>query len=409
MKHWKKGLPALVLCAALALGVAIPAFGSSGTVYLMAVNERVLDVTAENMPTIMGGVLYVPYTMLSIQHTGINLGVSTQYSATRRTVLVSDGQYGIVFDIQANTAQDLQGNPVPARAMVRNSMTFLPIDYLCAYFGSISCSRVYSEYGTVIRVTNGAAVLRDPNFVDAADSLLADSLRGYLASIATPEPTPPPTVKPTAAPTAAPTVPPTATPTAKPSVPPTTPPAPPSAKPSAPPIEAEVLLALRWGEQGEQLARLLEGRGERALFLFTVQELRGQDNGLRRLIAAGHTVGLALTGEDFETCEAQLEEGRRLLGLIARYHVLVVSADALNSSGREDLREKGCAVWSPDLRGEDYRTGELLVKALAPRSAIGVELECGAGSTAFLREALDAMDEESCTLRQVTAPLLSQT
>ena len=373
MKNWRKGLLALALCAALALGIAAPAFGSSGTIYLMAVNERVLDVTAENMPAVMGGVLYVPYTMLSIRDTGINLGVSALYSTTRRTVMVSVGQLGIVFDLQSNTAKDLQGNPVPARAMVRNSMTFLPIDYLCSYFGTINCSRVHSDYGTVIRVTNGAAVLRDQDFVDAADILLADSLRGYYASIAPPESTAPLSTVP----------------------------------PSAQPVQAEVLLALRWGEHGDELARVLEDRGARALFLFPVEELREQDNAVRRIAAAGHTVGLALTGEDIETCAAQLAEGRRLLGSIARYYALVVSAGALNGEGREALRREGCAVWPPGFRGEDYDTGGLLVEALDPQAVNGVELECGEGSAAFLRSLLAAMDEESCSLRQVTAPLLS--
>ena len=371
MRNWKKALLAAALCAVLALGIAIPVFGSSGTVYLMAVNDRVLEVTAENMPIVMGGVLYVPYTMLSGQDTGINLGVSALYSAIRRTVLVSDGQMGVLFNLQTNTAEDLQGNPVSARAMVRNSMTFIPIDYLCSYFGTISCSRVRSGYGTVVRVTNGAARLRNQDFVDAAENFLADSLRGYYASIAPPE---------TAGPA--------------------------SHQPSVPPIGAEVLLALRWGETGEELARLLEDRGERALFLFTVEELREQDDAVRRLVAAGHTLGLALTGEDTEKCMAQLEEGRRLLGSVARYYALVASAAALDDEGRGALRQKGCAVWSPDFRGEDYHSGGALVEALGSRPANLVELECGGESPAFLRAMLDAMDGEGCTLRQVTAPLL---
>lgn len=375
MKSWKKGLLAAVLCAALALGIAIPAFGLSSVVYLMAVNERVLDVTTENMPTVMGGVLYVPYTMLSIRDTGINLGVSALYSPARRTVLVSSGQSGILFDLQTNTAEDLQGYPIPVRAMVRNSMPFLPIDYLCSYFGTISCSRIRSDYGTVVRVTNRAVVLRDSDFVDAASSILADSLRGYYASITPPETTDP--VSPATVP------------------------------PTAPPVQAEVLLALRWGEQVEELARILEDRDARALFLFTVEELGEQDDAVRRLTAAGHTIGLALTGEDAETCAAQLEEGRRLLGSIARYYALVVSADALDGEGREVLRQGGCVVWLPGFRGEDYRSGTLLVEALEPQMANGVELECGAGSTVFLRSLLAAMDEESCYLRQPTAPLLS--
>ena len=373
VKHWKKGLLAAALCVLLALGIAIPVFGSSGTVYLMAVNERVLEVTGENMPVVMNGILYVPYTMLS-RDTGINLGVSAQYSTTRRTVLVSDGKSSIVFDVQASTAQDQQGNPVQARAMVRNSMIFLPIDYLCIYFGSINCSRMYSKYGIVVRVTNASAVLQDSEFVSAADSLLADSLRGYYASIAPPE-------------TAAPTV-----------KPPT---------PTASPVQAEVLLALRWGEQGEELARLLESRSERAMFLFTVEELRERDDAARRLIAAGHTVGLALTGGDAGTCAVELEEGRRLLAEIARYHALVVSAGALDDKGRETLRKMGCSLWSPSLRGKDYRTGVALVEVLVPKAANQVELECGAGSVAFFRSVLAAMDRESCALRQPTAPVLS--
>ena len=93
--------------------------------------------------------------------------------------------------------------------------------------------------------------------------------------------------------------------------------------------------------------------------------------------------------------------------MIARYYALVVSADGLDDQGREVLRQEGCAVWSPDFRGENYRSGALLVEALNPQWANWVELECGAGSTAFLRAVLAAMDEERCYLRQATAPLLS--
>lgn len=381
MKGWKKGLLAAVLCTALLLGIAVPASGAPGTVYLMAVNDTVLvDLTAENMPTVMGGVLYVPYTMLSSQASGINLGVNAMYSSTRRTLLVSNGQIGVEFDTQNNTAQDLQHNPVSARAMVRNTMVFLPIDYLCGFFGTISCTRVRTDYGTLVRVTNNAVVLRDSDFVDAARGQLASSLRGYQASIE-PAASPPPSAA-------------------------TVPPASPSAEPSAPLIQAEVLLALRWGEQGNEAAQVLEGRGARALFLFTCEELAGQEDAVRRLTAAGHTVGLALTGEDAGVCAAQLKEGRRLLAGIARYHALVVSAEALEAEEQEALAREGCAVWRQDLQGEDYRSGAALVEALNPQRANFVELTCDTGSTAFLRGMLAAMDQESCYLRQVTAPLL---
>lgn len=385
MKAWEKiTLACLALCAVLLTGVLLlRADGSAGTVYLMAVNEKVLDTTVENMPAVMGGVLYVPYTMLSVRDSGINLGVSALYSTTRRTLLVSNGQSGVVFDTQTNTAQDLQGSPVTARAMVRNSMIFVPIDWLCSYFGTISCSRVRTPYGTLIRVTNGAAVLRDPDFVDAASGQLEEKQRNYLASIDSSPGTPAPTSSPG----------------------PINPG--PSGEPSAPPLQAEVLLALRWGEQGAEMAAQLEARGERALILFSWDSLREQDDAIRRVAAAGHTVGLLLTGETAEDCLDQGLEGRRQLAEIARCPVLVASAPALDDEGRSTLTQEGWALWTPELSGERFRTAAALIGALDPRQPNRVELDCGPGGEAFLRGLLAALDREDCQVRQATAPALS--
>lgn len=384
MKGWKKRLLAAALCALALLGFAVPASGSAGTVYLMAVNEKVLDTTVENIPTVMGGVLYVPYTMLSIRDSGINLGVSALYSTTRRTVLVSNGQIGVVFDTQNNTAQDLEGNPVSARAMVRNSMAFVPIDWLCSYFGTISCSRVRTPYGTLIRVTNRAVVLRDVEFVDAAGNQLEEKQRAYLNSVA------PETPAPTAAPTPASTPAPSRAPVE-----------------SAPPLRAEVLLALRWGEQGEAMTALLENRGERVLLLFPWNGLREQDEAIRRAVAAGHTVGLLLTGESPEDCLAQAGEGRRLLAELARYPALVVSAPELDGEGRTELAQAGYVLWTPDLLGQDFHNGRALTEELDPQRPNRVELDCGPAGGAFLGGLLSALDGEECRLTQATAPALA--
>ncbi len=378
MKGWKKRLLAAALCALTLLGFAVPASGAGSTVYLMAVNEKVLDTTVENMPAIMGGVLYVPYTMLSIRDSGINLGVSALYSTTRRTLLVSNGQMGVVFDTQANTAQDLQGNPVAARAMVRNSMIFVPIDWLCSYFGTINCSRVRTSYGTLIRVTNGAVVLRDPDFVDAASGQLEEKQRNYLASIASLPGTPGPTAGPPG----------------------------PSGEPSTPPLQAEVLLALGWGEQGAEMTAQLEARGERALILFPWDGLKDNDDAVRRAAAAGHTIGLLLTGETVEDCRIQGQEGRRLLAEIARCPALVASAPALDDEGREALAREGWALWTPELSG-DFRNAAALIGALDPQQPNRVELDCGPDGGAFLRSLLAGLDREDCQVRQATASVLS--
>ena len=378
MTHRTKRLILILLAAALALGMAIPAFGTgtAGSVNLMAVNDTVLtDVTPDNMPRTVGGVLYVPYTMLSYLDTNINLGVKAIYSSVTRTVLVTDETRGVLFDTRANTAADLSGNPVTARAMVRNNMVFLPIDWLCEYFGSISCTRVRTRYGTLIRLTSSAAILSDQSFVSAADNLLADSLNHYLEAGGAGEGTDP-------APSG-------------------------SAAASQPPSGGELYLACRWGSDGAQCAQLAEGRGLRALFLFTPAQLREQDDLVRRLAGAGHTVGLALDGDSPGACLAQAQEGRELLAAIARCPALVAAAPNLDGAGREALAQAGFAVWSPTVRGADYPTGAALARALDPQQVNYVEVSCGRGGSAFLRAALDAMEEENCQIYQATAPALS--
>lgn len=379
MRHWKKYAAAAAL-AALLLGLLAPASGAAEDVYLMAVNDRVLvqETTVDNIPRAVGGVLYVPYIMLSYPATGIDLGVSALYSATKRTVLVTDGQRAVTFDLQAGSAQDLNGASVPARAMVRNSTVFLPIDWLCEYFGSIACTRTRTQYGTLIRVSSPSAALSDREFVDAADNLLSSSLQRYQASVGSSggggEDGPAPSEEPLV---------------------------------SDPPSGAELYLALRWGAEAEDCARLLENRGLRGLFLFSPEEARAQDGLVRRLVGAGHTVGLALSGEDVPACLEEAEEGRAALAAAARYNALAASADSLDRAGRKELAQAGYALWTPTVLGRDYSSGKALAEGLNARRVNYVEMSCGSGGAAFLRAALSAMEEEQCQIYLPTAPALS--
>ncbi len=378
MRRWKKtAAAALALCALVLAGaLSLSASASPGNVNLMAVNERVLlDLTADNMPRTVGGVLYVPYTMLSYQATGIDLGVNAMYSTTKRTLLVTDGQLGVVFDTRANNAQDLSGAEVSAQAMVRNGTVFVPIDWLCDYFGTISCTRTSTRHGTLIRLTSSSAILSDRSFVSAADNQLADSLSRYLESGGRGEGENP-------------------VPSG-------------GAEASEPPSGGELYLALRWGDDGEECVRLAEGRGLRALFLFTPEQLREQDDLVRRLAGAGHTIGLSLEGEDVEACMDQAADGRGLLAAIARCPALVAGAPNLDREGRDALAQDGFAVWRPTLKGADYSTGAALARKLDPQQVNYVEIGCGSGGARFLRTALDAMEEENCRIYQPTAPVLA--
>ena len=334
----------------------------------------------------------------SRNNSGINLGVTALYSTARRTVLVSSGQRSVTFDIQANAAYDTQGSLLGVWAVVRNGMVFLPVDWLCGYFDAIDYTVSRTRHGMLVRITSGDVIVTDPaEFIDMADSRLAENLRQYQDSVA------PSAAPATSAPTAAQTAPPSAQPSAQ-AVQTSQSPEP-SAEPSEEPEEgAEVYLALRWGGQGTQAVQLLEDRGLRALILMTPEELRTQDDVVRRLVGAGHGIGLVLTGADGEECLEQAAEGRRLLAAAARCGTVVVSAAALDQAGRDALRQEGYALWSAAVRGGDYASGEGLVRALNTRRANYVELACD--GTAFLRAALNAMENAGCQIGQPTAPML---
>ena len=95
-----------------------------------------------------------------------------------------------------------------------------------------------------------------------------------------------------------------------------------------------------------------------------------------------------------------------LLAAIARYPLLVVSADGLDGEGRETLAQEGYVVWAAGSRGEGYSSGAALVRDLDPQQVNLVELSCGPGGAAFARGMLRAMDESGCRAYQFTAASL---
>ena len=359
------------MCIVLLLG-QVGTASSSSSVYFMAVNDTVVEMTAENMPIVVNGILYVPYIMLSPQHTGINLGVTAQYSTTRRTVLVSGGRKGVIFNPQANNCTDLNGAPLSIRAVVRNSMIYIPLAWICNYFGSISYTTNKTANGTLIRVTNNQAILTDAEFVDAAANMLQENYRQYLSSLSNPDPGPSgedPT---------------------------------PSVKPDSGPL---VYLAFRGGDQTEKVAELLENHVQRGLFLLTVEELAEQDHLVRRLVGAGHLVGLALTGSTLEACAAELERGRNLLADIARSALTVICAPNAEAGVQEELAAMGCALWRPTLNTEGMAVNSLL-RALDNEQANYVEVTCGQSGLSMISGNLPKLTEDGYRLRQAVAPAL---
>ena len=61
-------------------------------------------------------------------------------------------------------------------------------------------------------------------------------------------------------------------------------------------------------------------------------------------------------------------------------------------------------MWAATVKGEEFSSGSALVRGLDPQRVNYVEAACDA---AFLRGALNAMEEENCRIYQGTAPALA--
>jgi hypothetical protein len=304
------------------VSVALPS-ASAVTIYFTAINDRMLDLTADSMPVSVQGVLYVPYTVFDANLTGVNLRVFYGQDREAQTLTLYNRQKLLTFHLSDGTVTDQDGNSYTSGAIIRNGKTYVPIFFVCNFFG-LSCNNIYTEYGYLIRIKNEDAVLTDAQFVAAAPSSMQYRLNEYNKSQATPVPSA--------------TVTPTATPT------PSTP-----ATGDGP----RVYLAFRCG-QGDPSALLdqLDAYGVQALLLFRPEQLADYADVIRRAVATGHTIGFTLdSGLTAGQVDELLAQGEQLLEAIAytRAHIAEV-ADGTGEE-RSALIPRGWICWQQNVSG----------------------------------------------------------
>lgn len=367
VKKWIKRLCALMLCAVLAVSAVPKAQGA--TVYFTAVNDTFLGLS-DTMPTLYNGVLYVPYTMFSPQVTGVHLGVSATYSALKNRLMLFSSQNQLTFDLQEDTTYDMNGETYSGRAIIRNSMVYLPIGQVCAVFSEVKYTVNYTEYGYLVRVINEKAVLTDDGFIDAAKSSMKNALSRYESEKPTEsEPvatTPPPAVV-TPAPGAG--------------------------------SGAAVYLGFALGDTTgvDALLSALENRECRGIFFLTAGQMAQWDDLVRRLVGEGHFVGLLTEAGDGDAAAEALAEGRRVLATVARCRVSAVLAPALDAEGLATLEEAGAVCWQTTadgrgLTGSSYTRARALMKEMtggqSARNYLLLDETCGGSLSGMLAELL---------------------
>lgn len=324
---WKRGA-ALALWALVLLSAVSGVQGAqSSRVYFMAVNDQLLELSEDTMPAMVDGVLYVPYTMLSANATGVNLGVYATYSAAAGRVLVFSSRRQLVFDLQSNMTYDMNGSFYAERAILRNSTVYIPIARVCDVFrGDIYYTVSRVDYGYLVRVRNSAAELGDEAFIDAASNMMRNYLDRYEQSQPDDEPTPS---------ASDPTI---------------------STPPQVSGNEAWIYLAFTLSEEGgtaDQVLSALSARGEQAVFFLTPDQLAGEDDLVRQLLGSGHQVGVRLTAGSVSGALEELTAAEETMAAVAHCRLGLVLAEGLDEDETAEVERAGYVCWQTTVDGRE--------------------------------------------------------
>lgn len=322
MKRWKRSA-ALVLVLTM-LVTLLNTAQAAGNIYLTAVNENLLELTSDTMPTWSNGVLYVPYTVFDGSYTGINLGISSSYSRDEGTVTLYTLQQMVVFDLNRGTCYNpLTEQTLSGRAILRNGRPYVPVASVCSFFG-LSYSVIDIDEGYIVRIKGSGVVLSDYSFVDSAQNSIRNRIRDYNQANQS-QPTPgvlPPTYNPEE----------------------------PDTDITVPddPVDADVIptyLAFSCEDsQGlSEILDTLDSRNQRAIFFFDAQGLEREDDLIFRILGSGYSIGLIAQGRSTSATNRLLEEANQTLSQVAYTRTSVV---LVPESQREELEAEGWICWN---------------------------------------------------------------
>lgn len=319
----KKGnkLLAVLLALVLCLGVFMPAPAGAAPPVFVAINDRVLEMTADTMPIWVGDDIYIPYTALNSTSNGVRWSIYCTYDKNNHMLSMADvdARRFLDFDLREGTCLDaLTGEEYAPGAILRGNRPYLPLKMVCKYFG-LEYSYQEIAQGMMLRIKNDEVVLTDERFIDAAVNVLNLRLKEYNQSIGIESPDPGPSGTGT-----------------------------PSGDGEAVEKRVSTYLAFRC-EDAENLATLLlalENRNVNAVIFLPPELVEERGDLIFWLSGAGHTVGLLAEGADPDTIMQSLARGSRALEQAAFLRTCVIHAPAEYHSW---LEREGWVCWSSTL------------------------------------------------------------
>lgn len=318
----KKRLTTLFCLLALFCALCLPARGSSSgtTVYLLAANDKYCDFSNDALPLSVGGVIYIPYTTFDRHATGVDLGVYYGITPEQGTILTLYSLNGMLtFKMtQGGVCTDNLNNTLNFHAVTRNGIPYVPAAAVCSFFGLQYSYLPTTDRGTLIRITSpSSSSMDDSAFLSASRGWMTNRYNQIVQSLY-PQPVSP-------AVTAA-----------------------PPAVTRAPNGNTRIYFSIDASQVEGDLVSLFPS-GVYALFLFTPDSLPARASQLRKVVAAGHSVGLIIDDTlEPEAALEQLKRGNELLSHIARVKTRIVTT--ANGQLRGALEAENWAFWNPSFR-----------------------------------------------------------
>lgn len=316
-------IAALTLCVLLVIQMALPPVRAAESVYFVAAGSNVLPLSDETMPFWSGGYLYVSSTIF----TGTvwkELGIAhVPANARQPLILYSGDDRSLMFDPDEPFARDPVGNTYYPGAVWRGGKLFVPASLVTSYFGLQYSVIPNVEYGYLVWLRQPGYGLSDKDFADAATYPMAYSYAQYV-----------------------------------------------KAKEQAgqqPAVElplqeekpasrgSRVYLCLRGGDTTAELLDVLEKAHAQAAFFCSLEFLATQGDLLRRLAAAGQTVGILVDAEDGRrTVEEQLEQGNLALHQATCQKTRLAYVEGGDAASVQAAEAAGFRCLYPDLDRSGY-------------------------------------------------------
>ena len=162
VRKMKKIKPlSLILAFILLICSALPASAlevNGHTVIFTILNNSLAPLRLDTMPVLIGGTMYVPYTLFSE-----NFGLGAVYNSRDGLLALSNPQKGLAFDLNNGGCYDSDFRNYSYSAIRRNGTVYVPAYFvssnfslLCTYYSDSSVLRIKditSSYSDTLLIT----------------------------------------------------------------------------------------------------------------------------------------------------------------------------------------------------------------------------------------------------------------